>query len=99
MYASQVESATARAVVEQGTALLRARLQPDEVLLWVGCSGITPKPRAQLERESFCADCFTPAVTISMALPYFVPSLVVLGLGAWLMAWVGQRGNGVALVV
>ena len=50
--AVQVEFATGREVVKQGTPLLRNRLRPGEVLLWVGCSGIT-KSREQVQHESF----------------------------------------------
>ena len=63
-YAVQVEIVTGREVVKQGTPLLRNRLRPGEVLLWVGCSGIT-KSREQVQHESVCTQV-TCGITVVM---------------------------------
>ena len=78
---AQVETARAREVVEQGTPLLPALLEPHEVLLWIGCTGST-KQRAQVEGERFC-NCFTACATLLLGLTCAFTAFFLAGEPAW----------------
>ena len=70
----QEDVAIAEAVLQQGTVLLRDQLQPDEVLLWVGCTGVT-SPDRQVTRDG----CFRNGMTTGLALVTGFGSALAIG--------------------